>query len=120
MLLKGISDSERSEIIRSSPSRERSCGNGRRSSLPPIHKITIVGTLRLELQKGKTVHNIDCDGLVLKFATILRLGENGQSITEYAIPYWSIVIPLTLVSAWLLLGKLRHVKKPEPTPAEAP
>ena len=28
------------------------------------------------------------------------------------IPYWSIVIPLTVLSAWLLLSKSRKLKKP--------
>jgi hypothetical protein len=40
-------------------------------------------------------------------------------IERWAIPYWSIVIPLTLLSAWLLLSKPRHSnqKKPiEPIP----
>jgi hypothetical protein len=34
--------------------------------------------------------------------------------TVCLIPYWSIVIPLTLLSAWLLLSKPRT--KPEPPP----
>jgi hypothetical protein len=29
----------------------------------------------------------------------------------YSIPYWSIVIPLTLLSAWLLLSKVRQKQK---------
>jgi len=32
------------------------------------------------------------------------------------IPYWSIVIPLTLISAWLLLGKPRQARKPPASP----
>lgn len=35
---------------------------------------------------------------------------NGQPITEYAIPYWSIVLPLSLLSAYLLLSKPRPQK----------
>ncbi len=26
------------------------------------------------------------------------------------VPYWSLVLPLTLLSAWLILGKPRKVK----------
>jgi hypothetical protein len=35
------------------------------------------------------------------------------------VPYWSIVIPLTLLSAWLLLGKPRQAKKAESLPNTA-
>jgi hypothetical protein len=34
---------------------------------------------------------------------------DGKKITLWAIPYWSIVIPVTLLSAWLLLSKLKKV-----------
>ena len=29
---------------------------------------------------------------------------------DWTIPYWSLVLPLTLLSAWLILGKPRKVK----------
>lgn len=43
-------------------------------------------------------------------------------LTALTIPYWSIVVPLTLLSAYLLLSKLRRTtpKTGEPAPAEAP
>ena len=44
---------------------------------------------------------------------------NGDdSISEGClIPYWSVTIPLTMLSAYLLLSKPRPVKEPEPTVA---
>jgi hypothetical protein len=36
----------------------------------------------------------------------------GYRITSWAIPYWSIVLPLTAISTWLLLSKPRPVKPP--------
>lgn len=41
-------------------------------------------------------------------------GGNGE--VGCSIPYWSIVIPLTLLSAWLLLSKPRVRKQPCLTP----
>lgn len=35
-------------------------------------------------------------------------------------PYWSLVIPLTVASAWLLLSKPRQATTPEPTPTTDP
>lgn len=40
-----------------------------------------------------------------------------QRHVDYMIPYWAIVIPLTTISAWLLLSKPRP-KKPAATVAE--
>ncbi len=34
-------------------------------------------------------------------------------LSVYACPYWSIIIPLTLLSAWLLLSKPRKKKSTE-------
>jgi hypothetical protein len=36
--------------------------------------------------------------------------------TKYVVPYWSIVVPLTALSAGLLLWKPRHKKTAEPIP----
>jgi hypothetical protein len=36
-----------------------------------------------------------------------RNGREGSLFLELCIPHWSIVIPLTLLSAWLLLSKPR-------------
>lgn len=44
-----------------------------------------------------------------------RSRPNERSVT---IPYWSIVIPMTLFSAWLLLGKPRLVKTPVTQPSQ--
>lgn len=41
----------------------------------------------------------------------------GQVIRWYMIPYWSFVIPLTALSAWLLLSK---PAKPKQKPVEPP
>jgi hypothetical protein len=38
-----------------------------------------------------------------------------QETTVVVVPHWSIVIPLTLLSAWLLLSKPRRVEKPDTT-----
>lgn len=37
----------------------------------------------------------------------IELGQASRAVekTMVAVPYWSIVLPLTLLSAWLLLGK---------------
>lgn len=34
-------------------------------------------------------------------------------LTYFTIPYWAIVLPVTLLSAWLLLSKLRPAKSSE-------
>lgn len=39
--------------------------------------------------------------------------ESGHLATAFAVPYWSIVLPLTLLSAWLLLSKPR-TRQPNP------
>lgn len=38
---------------------------------------------------------------------------DAYSIRFLSFPYWSVVVPLTAVSAWLLLGKSRPEKPPE-------
>lgn len=52
------------------------------------------------------------EGIVLgKF--VLELEENQQVLVLhdfFVIPHWTIVIPLTLLSAWLLLSKPRQPK----------
>ena len=56
---------------------------------------------------------------------LLRLGAFGirQRLTSsftvslIQLPYWSIVIPLTLLSAWLLLSKPRTKTTPEKQPS---
>lgn len=37
--------------------------------------------------------------------------------TIFLVSFWSIVIPLTLISVWLLLSKPRTARKPESSPA---
>lgn len=39
------------------------------------------------------------------------------AVKWYQFPYWSIVLPLTAISAWLLLSKPRAMTKPPITPA---
>lgn len=39
-------------------------------------------------------------------------GGNNIEITFLSIPYWSIVVPLTLISVWLLLSRPRPQKRP--------
>jgi hypothetical protein len=41
--------------------------------------------------------------------------DSRLTTTKYVVPYWSIVVPLTLVSAGLLLSKSRREKTAEPT-----
>jgi hypothetical protein len=41
-------------------------------------------------------------------------------IKAVIVPYWSIVLPLTLLSAYLLLSKPRPAKKPAPTQPTEP
>jgi|GEM_PF-774879 len=36
-----------------------------------------------------------------------RKSEHGWKVERWAMPYWSIVLPLTLLSAWLLIGTYR-------------
>ena len=36
--------------------------------------------------------------------------RNDQVLPDTAIPYWSLVLPLTLLSAWLILVKPRKAK----------
>lgn len=45
---------------------------------------------------------------------------NGErfKINRYSLPYWSIVLPLILLSAFLLLSKRPPVKRGESAPAE--
>jgi len=45
--------------------------------------------------------------------------ENGRAavVRWYVFPYWSIVIPLTLLSAWLLLSKPRKATRTHAEPA---
>jgi hypothetical protein len=38
--------------------------------------------------------------------------SSGRSLPMLFIPYWSIVLPLTAISAWLLLSKPRPAKPP--------
>ena len=39
--------------------------------------------------------------------TRINNGGNDTQLTLWAIPYWSIILPLTLLSAWLLFSKAR-------------
>jgi hypothetical protein len=49
------------------------------------------------------------DGVLEYFPRELR--ETEADTVGVSAPYWSIVIPLTLVSAWLLLSKPRQLKE---------
>ena len=40
------------------------------------------------------------------------LRNSNVELREASIPYWSLAIPLTLLSAWLLLSKPRQPPKP--------
>ncbi len=40
-----------------------------------------------------------------------------RTLSYWVIPHWSIVMPLTLLSAWLLLSKPRVAKEPPKSPA---
>jgi hypothetical protein len=49
-------------------------------------------------------------GFEFLHATIRRpSGMNGQT-SRWSVPYWSLVLPLTVVSAWLLISKPRAAK----------
>ena len=49
----------------------------------------------------------------LDFGVWMWKGQLGVRAQFIRIPYWSIVIPLTLLSAWLLLSKPRQPIKPK-------
>jgi len=51
----------------------------------------------------------------LGFGSVSRHVPDETSLRAWFIPYWSIVIPLTLLSAYLLLTKLRKSKQKEIT-----
>lgn len=42
--------------------------------------------------------------------------KNGSRIRAYTIPFWALVIPLTLLSAWLLLNRSKQLKPTTGTP----
>ena len=50
--------------------------------------------------------------------TAIKMAPDGTlskwNSVQYLIPYWSIVIPLTSLSAWLVLSKPRPAKQTEP------
>lgn len=48
-----------------------------------------------------------------------KFGDPNTDISDewYQLPYWSLVIPLTLLSAWLLLSKPRSAKTPVQIPS---
>ncbi len=50
------------------------------------------------------------DGAGFHFGSGLYGGHGGSSVTSYRVPYWSLVLPLTLLSAWLILIKPRKAK----------
>lgn len=45
-----------------------------------------------------------------EISDVFMNSENWKPFVKWTIPYWSVALPLTLVSAWLLLTKPR--KKP--------
>lgn len=64
----------------------------------------------------------------LKFENVTIVGSDKESVarnnpqlrmTYLSIPYWAIVLPLTLLSAWLLLSKGRQPTQPEPSQERA-
>ncbi len=58
---------------------------------------------------------------VAKYGPFLFRNESTYAARGFSlrIPYWSIVIPLTLLSAWLLLSKPRKPMSVTPSPADA-
>lgn len=54
-----------------------------------------------------------------KYMALMKTGDMGRvDLAFYRIPYWSMVIPLALVSAYLLLSKPRAGKPPVLAPPE--
>jgi hypothetical protein len=69
---------------------------------------------------GRKAHTwFECAGIVLSEEFGLMSGEDqltARLTVEVArFPYCSIVLPMTLLSAYLLLSKARPAKKPEPS-----
>ena len=66
--------------------------------------------------EGYTVErNSECFGFSCGSAT-----RGGRRFEEWIVPYWSVVLPLTLLSAYLILSKSRQStqkKSREPIPA---
>lgn len=52
-------------------------------------------------------------GINFRFCGLLLL-RNKWGL-HWVIPYWAIVMPLTVISAWLLLSKVRHKQTESPT-----
>ncbi len=48
---------------------------------------------------------------------VAQFGNTKISADSFHLPYWSVVIPLTLLSAWLLLSKPRQTKPSTEPPA---
>lgn len=46
------------------------------------------------------------------------IDNGGMNRIDWIIPYWSIVVPLTLLSGWLLLSKPRQQRPPVPSASE--
>ena len=83
-------------------------------------------TLSVRSVKGRAeLHIFDGDPLPQKLRWFIQLADNfplivaneeahlrankaGVSTLSWTPPYWSIVIPLTLISSWLLLSKRRQ------------
>ena len=79
-------------------------------SLPPV----------FEGPNWATSDFVEFDELYTNFPSVLRWRSFGFSFVQDDIrayctaPYWSIVLPLTLLSAYLLLSKSRPAKHAEP------
>lgn len=52
-------------------------------------------------------------------ATLAEARDSTEGLVEWTAPYWSIVLPLTLISAYLLLGKPRPAKPIAAKPPES-
>ncbi len=67
---------------------------------------------------SQTQRAVDCKRFCLA-SFDSHFNNHDAFATCFAIPYWSIVIPLTLLSAYLLLARPR-VAKPTSAPADVP
>lgn len=56
----------------------------------------------------------DWAGFQLGTGVLNGTDANKLRVTVYSFPYWSIVLPLTALSAWLLLSKPSQMPEPSP------
>lgn len=81
----------------------------RNGSLRPVDASTLFNVFRGNFNKfewRRQFFGFDC-------GVIVRVSDSALRIRYIFAPYWSLVIPLTLLSAWLLLSKPRPSKPRE-------